>query len=52
MKTETIILAFAIALTGIMAGIFYTWSHAVKPGIRNLIYLEYLRGFKSMNRVI
>ena len=52
MKTETIILAFAIALTGIMAGIFYTWSNAVKPGIGNLIDLEYLRAFQSMNRVI
>jgi len=52
MKTETIILALAIALTGIMAGIFYTWSNAVKPGIGNLTDLEYLRAFQSMNRVI
>ena len=52
MKTETIILALAILFTGLMAGIFFTWSNAVKPGIGKLSDLEYLRAFQSMNRVI
>ena len=52
MKTETIILAIAILFTGLMAGIFFTWSNAVKPGIGKLSDLEYLRSLQSMNRVI
>ena len=52
MKTETIILATAILLTGLMAGIFFTWSNAVKPGIGKLSDIEYLRSLQSMNRVI
>lgn len=52
MKTQTIILATAIVLTGLMAGIFFTWSNAVKPGIGKLSDLEYLKALQSMNRVI
>ena len=52
MKTQTIILASAILFTGLMAGIFFTWSNAVKPGIGKLSDLEYLKAFQSMNRVI
>ena len=52
MKYETIILALAILLTGLMAGIFFTWSNAVKPGIGKLSDIEYLRALQSMNRVI
>ena len=52
MKIETIILASAIILTGLMAGIFFTWSNAVKPGIGKLGDIEYLRALQSMNRVI
>ena len=52
MKSETIILALAILLTGLMAGIFFTWSNAVKPGIGKLSDIEYLRALQSMNRVI
>ena len=52
MKTETIILAIAILFTGLMAGVFFTWSNAVKPGIGKLSDLEYLRALQSMNRVI
>ena len=52
MKTETLILALAILFTGLMAGIFFTWSNAIKPGIGKLSDLEYLRAFQSMNRVI
>ena len=52
MKTETIILGSAILLTGLMAGIFFTWSNTVKPGIGKLVDIEYLRALQSMNRVI
>ena len=52
MKTETIVLVSAIFLTGLMAGIFFTWSNTVKPGIGKLSDLEYLRALQSMNRVI
>ena len=52
MKTETIILATAIVFTGLMAGVFFTWSNAVKPGIGKLSDLEYLKTLQSMNRVI
>ena len=52
MKSETIILALAILLTGLMAGIFFTWSNAVKHGIGKLSDIEYLTALQSMNRVI
>jgi len=51
-QTKTIVLAFAILLIGIMAGIFFTWSNAVKPGIGKLSDIEYLRALQAMNRVI
>ena len=35
-----------------MAGIFFTWSNAVKPGLGKLSDIEYLRALQSMNRVI
>lgn len=35
-----------------MAGIFFTWSNAVKPGIGKLSDIEYLTALQSMNRVI
>ncbi|MDG1351278.1 MAG: DUF1772 domain-containing protein [Crocinitomicaceae bacterium] len=52
MKLETIILPSAILFVGLMAGIFFTWSNAVKPGIGKLSDLEYLRALQSMNREI
>lgn len=39
-------------MTGLMAGVFFTWSNAVKPGIACLADIEYLRAFQAMNRVI
>jgi len=52
MEIGSIILASALLLTGLMTGIFFTWSNAVKPGIGKLSDLEYLRALKSMNRAI
>lgn len=42
----------AIIATGMMAGIFFTWSNAVKPGIGVLNDSVYLSALQSMNRVI
>jgi len=52
MKIHTIILLLASLSTGLMAGIFFTWTNAVKPGIGKLNDLGYLSAFQSMNRVI
>jgi uncharacterized membrane protein len=52
MKTQIIILVTSIFLTGLMAGIFFTWSNAVKPGIGKLNDIDYLSALQSMNRVI
>lgn len=52
MRTPTIILILATLSTGIMAGIFFTWSNAVTTGLARLNDLEYLRAFQSMNRAI
>lgn len=52
MKIETLILLLAILSTGMMAGIFFTWTNAVTPGIGKLEDLEYLKALQSMNRVI
>ena len=52
MEIGSIILASALLLIGLMTGIFFTWSNAVKPGIGKLSDLEYLRALKSMNRAI
>jgi uncharacterized membrane protein len=49
MKTETIILVLAIFSTGLMAGIFFTWSNAVAPGIGKLSDMGYLSALQSMN---
>ncbi len=52
MKIETIILILATLSTGLMTGIFFTWSNAVTPGIGKLSDMGYLRALQSMNRVI
>jgi uncharacterized membrane protein len=52
MKVQTIILLIATLSTGVMAGIYFTWTNAVTPGIGKLSDLAYLKAFQSMNRVI
>ena len=47
MSMQPIVLAAAMLLTGIMAGIFFTWSNAVMPGIGKLDDLEFLQ---ALNR--
>jgi len=52
MKTNIIILLLATLSTGVMAGIFFTWSNAVKPGIGKLTDIGYLESLQAMNKVI
>lgn len=52
MKTQTIVLLFAALSTGIMSGIFFTWTNAITPGIGKLGDMTYLSALQSMNRVI
>ena len=49
---ENILLFTAIISSGLMSGIFFTWTNAVKPGIGKLDNITYLNAFKSMNKVI
>ncbi len=51
MKTQFCAL-LAIVSTGILAGIFFTWTNAVTPGIGKLDALSYLSALKSMNKSI
>lgn len=52
MQIDLIVLLLAILFTGMMAGIFFTWSNAVSPGIGRLADRDYLSALQSMNRVI
>ena len=45
MNVQPVVVAVAILLTGVMAGIFFTWSNAVMPGIGKLGDLEFLHAF-------
>ena len=49
---KTLILIAAIISTGLMAGIFFTWTNAVKPGIGTLDDMTYMKAFQAMNRLI
>lgn len=46
------ILFFTILFTGISAGLCFTWSNSVTPGIGRLDNLGFLQSFQHMNRVI
>lgn len=50
--TKIIVLLFTTLLTGLLAGIFFTWSNAITPGIGRLDDINYLRAFQNMNRTI
>lgn len=41
-----------LLFTGLTAGLCFTWSNAVTPGIGRLDNLTFLRSFQSMNRAI
>ena len=42
----------SLLLTGLAAGLCFTWANAVTPGIGRLSDLNYLQAFQEMNRAI
>lgn len=51
-KITTIVLLASILFTGMTAGLCFTWSNAVTPGIGRLDDLPFLQSFQAMNRAI
>ncbi|MCP4484547.1 MAG: DUF1772 domain-containing protein [Flavobacteriaceae bacterium] len=49
---KIIVLILSVLFTGLTAGLCFTWSNAVTPGIGRLDDMSYLKAFQSMNRVI
>lgn len=49
---ENIGIIALIVLTGLSAGLCYTWSNSITPGIGRLDDLGYLISFQQMNRAI
>ncbi len=48
----TAVVLLTILLTGLTAGLCFTWSNAVTPGIGQLDDLGFLEAFQKMNRAI
>ena len=51
-KIKLIVLILGVVLTGLTAGLCFTWSNAVTPGIARLDDLNFLRSFQAMNKTI
>jgi len=49
---KLIVLITGIILTGLTAGLCFTWGNAVTPGIGKLDDLGFLQSFQEMNRAI
>ncbi|MCM4152417.1 DUF1772 domain-containing protein [Arenibacter sp. N53] len=49
---ETILISVLIILTGLSAGLCFTWTNAITPGIGRLDDQGYLMSFQQMNRTI
>jgi len=49
---KIIILILGILFTGLTAGLCFTWSNAITPGIGRLDDLGFLQSFQAMNRAI
>jgi uncharacterized membrane protein len=49
---KIIILILSILFTGLTAGLCFTWSNAVTPGLGRLDDLGFLKAFQAMNRSI
>ena len=47
-----IVLMLGILFTGLTAGLCFTWSNAITPGIGKLDDLGFLQSFQAMNRAI
>jgi uncharacterized membrane protein len=52
MTTYTVVQVTAIVLTGLAAGLFYSYDCSVINGLGNLPDREYLMAFQSINRAI
>lgn len=51
-KIRLIVLMISILFTGLSAGLCFTWSNAITPGIGRLDDLGFLQAFQAMNRSI
>ncbi|MFP4846473.1 DUF1772 domain-containing protein [Winogradskyella sp. PE311] len=51
-KFKLIVMMLGILFTGLTAGLCFTWSNAVTPGIGRLDNLSFLKAFQAMNRAI
>lgn len=49
---ETTTMIISIVLTGLTAGLCFTWTNAITPGIGQLDDLSFLLSFQQMNRAI
>ena len=49
---ETVLLGTTLLLTGLTAGLCFTWTNAVTPGIGQMDDFGFLYAFQQMNRVI
>ncbi|TMM51986.1 DUF1772 domain-containing protein [Maribacter algarum] len=49
---KIIVLMLGILFTGLTAGLCFTWSNAITPGIGRLDDLGFLQSFQAMNRAI
>ena len=49
---NSIVLIITVVLTGLSAGLCFTWGNAITPGIAKLSNLQYLSAFQAMNRSI
>lgn len=49
---KLIVLMLGILFTGLTAGLCFTWSNAITPGIGRLDDLGFLESFQAMNRAI
>ncbi len=49
---KIIILILSILFTGLTAGLCFTWTNAVIPGIGRLDNISFLKAFQAMNRAI
>lgn len=52
LNKNVLILGLSTLLTGLLAGVFFTWTNAITPGIGRLNDLSYLQAFQHMNRTI
>jgi len=51
-KIKIIVLCLGILFTGLTAGLCFTWSNSITPGIGRLNDLSFLQSFQAMNRAI